>query len=296
MSIYKPLQKQDYSIEPFQTYADQTFTYQSGSLEDDGVTVNFANEPYDGWLQNGDLGYINYESGHPSYSLFKSIQHLYYTSYSPRINYESSDVESVTRFMPSQSCFVMSLSLNTFGERIFPKTITIDVNGSTDKIRDIPSSIPDMGYLYVGSTTNVIGNIFYKDGILVMNHDTSLVTGNVSSDGITVKLYDSVTVTFSCEITIYQHRVVCKIAPGEFNYSINPSVEGKFTMSGSRQGEGPSIFAMMESGSLTPYVTTIGLYNDAVPPELVAVGKLSTPIKRSNLVDQVFVVQFDSVI
>jgi ELWxxDGT repeat protein len=41
-----------------------------------------------------------------------------------------------------------------------------------------------------------------------------------------------------------------------------------------------------------PYVTTIGLYNDA--NELVAVGKLAQPVPKSRYTDMTFVVKFDS--
>ena len=42
----------------------------------------------------------------------------------------------------------------------------------------------------------------------------------------------------------------------------------------------------------SPYVTTIGLYNESY--QLVAVGKLSQPIPISLYVDTTFVVNFDT--
>ena len=45
------------------------------------------------------------------------------------------------------------------------------------------------------------------------------------------------------------------------------------------------------SGTLKPYVTTIGLYNKNY--ELVAVGKLAQPVQKRDDVDMNFVVRWD---
>jgi hypothetical protein len=46
------------------------------------------------------------------------------------------------------------------------------------------------------------------------------------------------------------------------------------------------------TGSLTPYVTTIGLYNKNY--ELLAIAKLANPVPRAKNVDQTFIVKFDT--
>jgi hypothetical protein len=43
--------------------------------------------------------------------------------------------------------------------------------------------------------------------------------------------------------------------------------------------------------SFTPYITTVGMYNNR--GELLAIGKLGTPIKKRNDVDLTIIVRFD---
>jgi len=42
----------------------------------------------------------------------------------------------------------------------------------------------------------------------------------------------------------------------------------------------------------SPYVTTVGLYNDSA--ELLAIGKMSRPIKKSADYDTTYVVRYDT--
>jgi len=81
---------------------------------------------------------------------------------------------------------------------------------------------------------------------------------------------------------IYTYNYNCKVKDSELIYSLNPSA-----MSG---GDGK--IANNISGSyFKPYVTSIGLYNDA--QELVAVAKLGQPVPKSKETDMTFVVTLD---
>ena len=81
---------------------------------------------------------------------------------------------------------------------------------------------------------------------------------------------------------IYTYNYNCKVKDSELIYSLNPSA-----MSGSDGKIADNI-----SGSyFKPYVTSIGLYNDA--QELVAVAKLGQPVPKSKDTDMTFVVTLD---
>ena len=81
---------------------------------------------------------------------------------------------------------------------------------------------------------------------------------------------------------IYTYNYNCKVKDYELIYSLNPSA-----MSGSDGKIADNI-----SGSyFKPYVTSIGLYNDA--QELVAVAKLGQPVPKSKDTDMTFVVTLD---
>jgi hypothetical protein len=45
------------------------------------------------------------------------------------------------------------------------------------------------------------------------------------------------------------------------------------------------------SGTLKPYITTIGLYNDK--SQLIALGKLAQPIQKRDDIDMNFVIRWD---
>lgn len=108
----------------------------------------------------------------------------------------------------------------------------------------------------------------------------------ISEHGLMLESGSTLQATFKSTQTIYEHKVIATINPYEFNSSINPSAFGT-SITGSAL-----VKDEMLSGSLSPYITTIGLYNDKL--QLVAVAKLPRPIKRLAKTQQSFVVRFDS--
>jgi len=287
----------DYTINPFKSYANQQYVIVSGSLTNpEEVTLNRAEQYPSNWSALGDVGPINSPSQIPSYTLFASIQHLYYSSHSlDRIPYSTTDLTSVTEFYPSQSVFVLNVAQYAYGEQILPESFRIDIDGSTFDIVDRKTSVDGLGVLYASSSANVLGNIFYKEGVVVLKEDTTSVVSGVSPTlGARIQDATTVTVTFQSQMTIYQHRIVCRVAGNELNRSvINPSSRLTYAMSGSVPNAGGSVQNLFKSGSLVPYQTSIGLYN--AQNDLVAIAKLSTPIKRTKVTDQVFIIQFDSI-
>jgi len=87
---------------------------------------------------------------------------------------------------------------------------------------------------------------------------------------------------FKNEHIVYENEIRCKVGENEFNLSHNP------TLSTDRSG---SLREFATSSDFTPYVTTVGLYNDR--SELLAVAKLAQPIPLSSTTDTVFVVKYD---
>ena len=81
---------------------------------------------------------------------------------------------------------------------------------------------------------------------------------------------------------IYTYNVHCKIKDSELNHSLNPSA-----ISGSDGLKAPNV----TGSAFEPYITTVGLYNDA--NELLAVAKLGQPIPKSSKTDMTVVVKID---
>lgn len=90
------------------------------------------------------------------------------------------------------------------------------------------------------------------------------------------------TLRFKNEYIVYEQEVRCKVGENDFNMTQNPTISTD--ASGSlRDFATGSIFS--------PYVTTVGLYNNR--SELLAVAKLAQPIPLSSTTDTVFVVKYD---
>ena len=90
-------------------------------------------------------------------------------------------------------------------------------------------------------------------------------------------------VDFEATTRMFTNEYVLVINPGEYNYSLNPTL-----LSGSNNDE----YHHFATGSyFTPYITSIGLYNDH--KELLAVAKLSNPLKKPKKADLTLQINFD---
>lgn len=81
---------------------------------------------------------------------------------------------------------------------------------------------------------------------------------------------------------IYTHNFYCKVKDYELNQTLNPSA---------LSGSGGKIADNVSGSYFKPYVTTVGMYNDA--HELIAVGKLGQPTPMSSDTDTTYVVKLD---
>lgn len=111
----------------------------------------------------------------------------------------------------------------------------------------------------------------------------NLFVGSLRIDGMVLSDGDQLTIVFDSSHTIYEHMVMCTMEPGEYNYSMNPSIR--------RDGVRTTLDAFA-SGTLTPYLTTVGLFS--TNGELVAVAKFPKPIKRATESQQTVIIRFDA--
>lgn len=129
------------------------------------------------------------------------------------MEYGTSSV-AITGFTPSQSLYVFNIANVAVGEGVQPGSFSIRVSGS--------SPILDNGYgkLYVNNTGSVVGNIFYKHGLVVVKNNITAPSQSISTNGIKLSPFLSTDVAFSSSFTITEHTIVCKLRPTEFNASI----------------------------------------------------------------------------
>jgi hypothetical protein len=119
----------------------------------------------------------------------------------------------------------------------------------------------------------VVGNVFYNNGMVVLSSINSRYMKITQAD-------------IRGTQTIYENEILCTVNAGEFNRSMNRTLQQY------NSETNQFVFKDFATGSaFRPFVTTIGLYNDF--HQLVAVGKLSTPIQLPTNLDTTFVIRFD---
>jgi hypothetical protein len=157
---------------------------------------------------------------------------------------------------------------------------------------------------YIQTNSSIVGQIFYSHGIatfttggienMASNLNYYFLTGSgygvgdygqniygVAPTRIYPYLFSS-SLSFMSSYRIYENQYKCTVRENEFDYTQNPSA---------RSGSGEFYYSFVTGSFFSPYVTTIGLYNDA--KELLVVGKLSQPIPISLETDTTFIVNFD---
>ena len=153
------------------------------------------------------------------------------------------------------------------------------------------------GNLFFDATDTYCGNIFYPHGLAVVTvgsqsvgpvygtaiYGTSLYGGSSTNIIQTIVTAANVTCSFSSSLTIYETQYKCTINENEFNVSLNPSI----LTSGSTDVLEP----YCTSSYFSPYITTIGLYNEA--QQLLAIGKLAQPLPTSPTTDTTILINID---
>ena len=185
---------------------------------------------------------------------------------------------------------VLSIPNNLYGDHIQPNSFiwTSDSGSVYDD---------GEGNLIQSASGKICGNIFYSQGIAIITSDSEPLK-DVYGDGIYgLSLYgtsdisfieslvssSNVTCSFSSSFDIYETQYKCTIRENEFNFSLNPSI-----ISGSTDG---TPYDFVTSSYFNPYVTTIGLYDEA--QNLLAVGKLSQPLPISSTTDTTILINID---
>lgn len=249
------------------------------------------------------------------------------TSPDPSYNFSTVDFDN-EELIISQSGETYTLSLvPNDGIDINAGTLKVIDNGITETYTlisiDYDTGIMVLGdpldIEEVGLAEQVVGNVFYSDGLIVITQENS---------------YDlsSFDVSYRATQTIHETEILIEAKAGEFNYSQNPSavdvvLSGSYDFTttaipnvspaktvkikevrdikrkesydgsiGSTTGSWNDYDTKRLSdptGSyLAPYVTTIGIYDK--DGDMVAIAKLPTPIKNLPDYDMNFIVRFDT--
>lgn len=282
MSAFKRINKSDVVTLPY--VANKTWRVSSSDLSTVGIYV-YAGKKYTGSFNpnteltsNGEYQRLVYDSvNHYFYqsysgSTFSKVQRestAYYTDqsiYRASSSYYDYSVLGLTvkQFptLSNSTIQVLSVPKNIIGNSIKPGTFAYSSSFVT---RDDKN-----GNLY--SSSVLLGNIFYEEGMVVIT--------NQSYQSLFASNYE---ISFQNEHEVYEKTIKCTILDREFNYSYNPSLQ----ISGSKG----YLTAKATASYFYPYITTVGLYNEA--NDLLAVAKLSQPLPMTSETDYNIIIKMD---
>ena len=119
----------------------------------------------------------------------------------------------------------------------------------------------------------VVGDIIYNQGQIII------------TDPVLARYYSTyarINVSWISKLPIYTYNIHCTVKEYELNHTYNRTAV---------TGSNKSVRENLLGDEFKPYITTVGLYNEA--NELIAVAKTNRPIPKSHNVDMTFVVKLD---
>jgi hypothetical protein len=295
MSAFIKLNKQDAFVTPYTAHKTWSIsTSETGSYgirifnalsSSGGIYIDQATSTTD--LQYAEL-------------VYKNLEHLYYSRFKNNqvtaSMYDTYDQTTLNEYGVRQlfaTASVVSIPRNVFGHAIKPGSFSI--TGSASQGYYVSASYVSASYvistgLYDGFSIYDNGegvlldanNSNQKVGDIIYTHGLAIITDTTTAEEI-LNIDDTV-FNFQSSLDIFTHTYQCRSNQSQLNYSQNPSTYSNTPITG-------SINSNITGSEFQPYVTTVGLYNDA--NELIAVGKLGQPIPKSKYVDTTFVVNFD---
>jgi hypothetical protein len=220
-----------------------------------------------------------------------------------------------TRFWPTASgaeVGLISIPSKLYGDYIQPNSVkmTVDfINNATSY--SIVLADDGEGNLVIDSTDVNVGNVIYPHGMIIYTNFASYFNEGYGISFYGVGEYgggfgvlpsasdvinNNITLSFSSSYTIYETQYKCTLRESEFNATLNPSAQASGSLltinSSSFYQRGDGTLANNVTGSyFSPYVTTVGLYDEA--QNLLAVGKLAQPLPTSTTTDTTILINID---
>lgn len=298
MSAYKKLNKQDAYITTYT--AHKNWAVSASDFSSYGIKAFTATGSYLNSLQ---------QLYYPSKSLGEIVSHSYDYYNQTTLNFSQS--RNIT-----ESPYVVSIPRELYGTCIQPG-IGIDVTiNDVQQSRYVSSSYWSGSYtndpeVIVGLTTISFGddgegNVYVSGssprryvGDIIYPHGMIIITDVEYAYLLGIKPVD--TLTFKSSVPIYTHNYHCKLKETDYNSTYNPTAltssirptyysDGELYSSSSKVSLGDRN-NLVTGSDFQPYITTVGLYNDA--NELIAVGKIGQPVPKSANTEMVFIVKID---
>lgn len=299
MGAFKKLNKQDAYISTYT--AHKTWAVTGSDFSNYGISIIVATGSY-----------------------LNSLRQLYYPSKSQdNIVSHSYDYYDQTTLYSSQSrtigsaARIISIPKTLFGTNIQANgsiTVELDNSNARDYVNEgywsgsytqtitTYSKIIDNGEgtLLISGSSHIsvntyIGDVIYSHGMVILTNQ-AVDSNNYLNESSTVT-----SLQFNSSHPIYTHNYHCRVRESEFNFTNNPSAvsssvktiydnQGDLYLTGSKVSDGV-IKSNLTGSSFQPYITTVGLYNDA--NQLIAVGKMSQPVPKPANTEMTIIVKID---
>jgi hypothetical protein len=170
------------------------------------------------------------------------------------------------------------------------------LSGSLDEIKIYSKALTETEIFYLNHNSVFTGSAYQTAKIGTISYDTGLAiisdfrpkyknaflgkTGQFDYDGGS----EGFSGEFKTSTTLYEHEIVCRIPKTDLNMTQNPSTYRKYDKRLKPK-------EILSNTDFRPYFTTIGLYDEH--NNLLAVAKLSNPIKKRKDVDLNIIIRFD---
>ena len=316
MSAYKPFTTSDIITSPFEV--NKSFTYNGvAALTGSGID-RFLGKNLEPTLWTSGSNPTGEIATQDQFLIYRSVRELYYSNflegddgspvgtasfnedgtitgpqYTPNYyNYLSTTLPA-SRYFPTgsnETIGLFSIPSNLFGEHIKPNTFSLTLKDTT---------LFDDGEGNILSGSKKVGDIIYQHGMVIITNKG--ISGNVGYGFVNYGSADygvddinfindfttspDITCSFNSSITIYENQYKCNIRENEYNYSQNPTIISSSSNSG--------VVNDFATGSyFSPYITTVGLYNNN--KELLAVAKLAQPLPLSSTTDINIIINLDT--
>lgn len=170
-------------------------------------------------------------------------------------------------------------------------------------------------YLSGSNPRSYVGDIIYPHGMIIITDDNyiQLLQNMWSPPEVLDPLLrqrppapnldnrKNLVISWQSSHPIFTHNYHCKIRESEYNYTYNPtSLSGSLGTVYDSDQNVYSTTGSIDKGdrrnnvtgsAFQPYITTVGLYNDA--NELIAVGKMAQPLPKSANTEMTIIVKID---
>jgi len=225
--------------------------------------------------------------------VFNSIKQLYYGNY---IDSPNGLLNTASRTQYNEDGTVEGPVLNNLYENNI---------SSVNEIRKFPPASREINVLTIPRAVcgdfikpGSFDSVYFNDdgeGNLIKKSDSTKVGNIIYGAGVVISDASQIfqAPTFKSSYTLYETQYKCTIEASEFNFSMNPSLlSSSINKQGKIRESGSAFYEDYVTGSdFTPFVTTVGLYNDN--KELMAVGKLAQPLALSQYVDTTILINID---